>query len=140
MTDLTPNDLSPQGEHALGPAPLSPAAQEVLDAYFTHADLLNREVSHEEMIAAALRAVVLQCEYCDDYGTSFIDPKDLLAIANELEGQGNYSDAMKRALTALATPPPEPPTQADLLRLLQFNPDIPPKPEPTGGRQIGPFF
>jgi hypothetical protein len=36
---------------------LSPAAQAVLDAYFTHADLLNREVTHEEMLAAALRAV-----------------------------------------------------------------------------------
>ena len=43
MTDLTPNDLSnlifeefnalsPQGEHAPGPKPLSPAAQAVLDA------------------------------------------------------------------------------------------------------------
>ena len=35
---------------------ISPAAQAVLDAYFTHADLLNREVTHEEMLAAALRA------------------------------------------------------------------------------------
>ena len=71
MTDLTPNDLShlsdeefialcPQGEHAPGPEPLSPAAQAILDAYFTHADLLNREVSHEEMIAAALRALADQ--------------------------------------------------------------------------------
>jgi hypothetical protein len=43
MTDLTPNDLShlsddefnalcPQGEHAPGPEPLSPAAQAVMDA------------------------------------------------------------------------------------------------------------
>ena len=39
---------------------LSPAAQAVLDAYFTHADLLNREVTHEEMLAAALRAAVGQ--------------------------------------------------------------------------------
>ena len=39
---------------------LSPAAQAVLDAYFTHADLLNREVSHEEMIAAALRSAADQ--------------------------------------------------------------------------------
>jgi hypothetical protein len=39
---------------------LSPAAQAVLDAYFTHADLLNREVSNEEMIAAALLAAANQ--------------------------------------------------------------------------------
>ena len=94
---LEPNDLShlsdeeflalcPQGFHGTGDfAPLSPAAKAILDAYFTHADLLNREVSHEEMLAAAIRAVVLQCEYCDDYGTSFIDPKDLLTIATDLE-------------------------------------------------------
>ena len=41
-------------------ADLSPAAQAVLVAYFTHADLLNREVSHEEMLAAALRAAACQ--------------------------------------------------------------------------------
>jgi len=41
-------------------ASLSPAAQAVLDAYFNHADLLNREVSHEEMLAAALRAAADQ--------------------------------------------------------------------------------
>ena len=29
MTDPTPNSLSPQGEHAPGPKPLSPAAQSV---------------------------------------------------------------------------------------------------------------
>jgi hypothetical protein len=39
---------------------LSPAAQAVLDAYFTLADLLNREVSHEEMIAAALHTAADQ--------------------------------------------------------------------------------
>jgi hypothetical protein len=39
---------------------LSVAAQAVLDAYFNHADLLNREVSHEEMLAAALRAAADQ--------------------------------------------------------------------------------
>ena len=39
---------------------LSPEAQAVLDAYFTHADLLDREVSHEEMLAAALRAAAMR--------------------------------------------------------------------------------
>jgi len=57
----------------------SPAAQAVLDAYFTHADLLNREVSNEEMIAAALRATVQELKY---FG---ITEKNILAIATELE-------------------------------------------------------
>ena len=30
MTDLTPNDLCPQGEHAPGPEPLSPAIEQLL--------------------------------------------------------------------------------------------------------------
>ena len=114
MTDLSPNDLShlsdeefnalaPQGYHATGPAePLSPAAQVVLDAYFNHADLLNREVSHEEMLAAALRAaadqVVPACQSIDradgslrqgdilwDDATASICRRKLLAIAAELE-------------------------------------------------------
>jgi hypothetical protein len=39
---------------------LSPAAQAVLDAYCTEADRLDREVSYEEMLAAALRAAADQ--------------------------------------------------------------------------------
>jgi hypothetical protein len=79
---------------------LSPQAQAVLDAYFTHADLLNREVSNEEMIAAALRAAADQVAP----ETPHSEPDDpemlkgiwderrtiraeLLAIAAELEGQ-----------------------------------------------------
>ena len=38
-----------------------------------------------------------------------------------------WNDALASARAALATPPPEPPAS-------------PPKPQPTGGRQIGPFF
>ena len=101
MTDPTPKDLSnlifeefnalcPQGEHAPRPKPLSPAAQAVLDAYFTHADLLNREVSHEEMLAAALRALADQV--VPDEG-NFLTPAiaagiraNILAIATKLEG------------------------------------------------------
>ena len=108
MADLTPNDLShlsdeefnalcPQGEHAPGPEPLSPAAEAVLDAYFTHADLLNREVSHEEMIAAAIRALADQLRLEMPLGDTDADAgvfaahhaihQRLLAIATELEGQ-----------------------------------------------------
>lgn len=42
------------------PTQLSPAAQAVLDAYYTEADLRNREVTDCEMLAAALRAAVDQ--------------------------------------------------------------------------------
>ena len=39
---------------------LTAAAQAVIDAYCTEADRLDREVSHEEMLAAALRTAVGQ--------------------------------------------------------------------------------
>ena len=68
-------------------AELSKEAQAVLDAYFTHADLLNREVSHEEMIAAALRAAAEQmgCYQSRKFLYSIGDAMKLLAIAAELE-------------------------------------------------------
>jgi predicted P-loop ATPase len=55
---------------------LSPAAQAVLDAYFTEADRLDREVSDNEMLAAVLRAAALHCKR---------DAVTLLAIADELD-------------------------------------------------------
>ena len=70
---------------------LSPAAQAVLDAYCTEADRLDREVSHEEMLAAALRALAYNV-YSDEIvtcgGSSYalvIERDDILAIADELE-------------------------------------------------------
>ena len=108
---LEPNDLShlsdeefmalcPQGFHGTGDfEPRSSAAKAILDAYFTHADLLNREVSHEEMLAAAIRALADQMKPSKK---SFDEAEDVLAtaclmgmsyianemclIANELEG------------------------------------------------------
>jgi hypothetical protein len=66
MTDLTPNDLShlsdeefmalcPQGHHAPGPEPLSPAAQAVRKAYYSTDDDLAGPA-----LAAALRAAADQ--------------------------------------------------------------------------------
>lgn len=63
---------------------LSPQAQAVLDAYFTHADLLSREVSNEEMIAAALRAAA---NHIDHDWSAFNCIDSLYEIAAELEGQ-----------------------------------------------------
>ena len=73
------------------------AAQSVLDAYCTEADRLNREVSHKEMLAAALRAAVTIVEFpprhdADPLWNAGFDYAqravlgDLLAIADELEG------------------------------------------------------
>ena len=99
MTDLSPNDLShlsdeeflalcPQGEHAPGPEPLSPAAQAVDDA--TCYDMPNRVLA-----AAALRALAEQLRLELPLGDTDADAgvfaahhaihQRLLAIATELE-------------------------------------------------------
>jgi hypothetical protein len=105
MTNQLPNDLShlsdaefnafcPQGEHAPGPAPLSPAAQAVVNAvdhYETNHWLTPREVA-----AAALRAAADQVvpETTTPWNSTLTlimsTPKvraKLLAIADELEAQ-----------------------------------------------------
>ena len=61
------------------------AAQAVLDAYYTEADRLDREVSHEEMLAAALHAVAYQLAYGHATGSGVIDEDDLRCVANELK-------------------------------------------------------
>jgi hypothetical protein len=50
--------------------------------------LLNREVTHEEMLAAALRAAAKQmsCYQSRKFLYSIADAMKLLAIAAELEG------------------------------------------------------
>jgi len=95
MTDHTPNDLShlsdaefhslcPQGEHAPGPQPLSPAAQAVLDAAFAPWETTD---TPESIAAAALRAVADQV-VPESTGISYTKQDirtALLAIADELE-------------------------------------------------------
>jgi hypothetical protein len=89
MTEHVPNDLNhlseeefnslcPQGEHAPGPEPLSPAAQAVLDAWSDNT-LYTRD-KEPQALAAALRAAASQL-------TSAKSSDKLRAIANELEGQ-----------------------------------------------------
>ena len=66
---------------------LSPAAGAIYEVYCTEADRLNREVSDQEMLAAALKAAA---EYLTPYstdqmpGAAFARNK-LQAIARELE-------------------------------------------------------
>jgi hypothetical protein len=68
MTDHIPNDLShlsdeefnslcPQGEHAPGPQPLTPAAQAVLDAAFAPWETTD---TPQSIASAALRAAADQ--------------------------------------------------------------------------------
>ena len=66
---------------------LSPEAQAVLDAFTEDNSLHDWKHNHHntEALAAALRMVVVKCWYTDDYGTCFIDPDDIHAIATELE-------------------------------------------------------
>jgi hypothetical protein len=100
MTDHIPNDLShlsdaefnalcPQGEHAPGPEPLSPAAQAVLDA-FNNRGLSSREWHDGKAaslkLAAALRAVVNQVIAVSTNLRQTKIRAELLAIADELEG------------------------------------------------------
>ena len=61
------------------------ATQAVLDAYCTEADRLDREVSHEEMLAAALHAVAYALAYGHATGSGVIDEDDLRSVANELK-------------------------------------------------------
>jgi len=89
MTDIIPNDLShmsdedfnalcPQGHHAPGPEPLSPAARTVLDAAFgrwMEIDDIEDDIPGE-IAAAALRAAALYCKR---------DSVILLSLAIELE-------------------------------------------------------
>ena len=91
MTDLTPNLLSPQGEHALGPKPLSPAAQAVLDAVFDHWPGGYNHPGKPLCVAAALRALADQVV---PEGGAFLSPgtaagirAHILAIATELKAQ-----------------------------------------------------
>ena len=115
MSDHIPNDLShlsdaefhslcPQGEHAPGPEPLSPAAQAVLTATTQHeygldpSDIPKEAARIGYTVAAALRAVAEQLvpqvylperfysgEDFEEYARQ-MTRQHLLAIADELEG------------------------------------------------------
>ena len=109
MTDLSPNDLShlsdeefnalcPQGEHAPGPEPLSPAAQAVDHAIAARIYLLGEIAPSKQVAAAAIRALADQVvphpgrypmnSYMDGVRDAKQDVRAaILAIATELEGQ-----------------------------------------------------
>ena len=109
MDDLTPNDLShlsdeefnalcPQGEHAPGPEPLSPAAEAVMDAVFDHWPGGYNHPGKPRCVAAALRALADQLRLELPLGDTDADAgvfathqaiyRYLRAIATELEGHG----------------------------------------------------
>jgi hypothetical protein len=112
MTNLSPNDLShlsdeafkalcPQGEHAPGPEPLSPAAQAVLDAVNKELDEAPNAHCRWDLsfltgvsAAAALRAAADQVaspipDDCtaDVFNRQLDIRAKILAIATELDNQ-----------------------------------------------------
>jgi hypothetical protein len=70
---------------------LSPAAQQVLDAYL-RAPVDNRLSSVRQKVAAALRAAADQCTYQDAWNDKFLSVEKLLAIAAELAGTTTTPD------------------------------------------------
>jgi len=58
-------------------------ADAISDAAHTLADLMNREVSLDEMIGAALREAINQCQV----GQGYIPAPELLSIAWQLAGR-----------------------------------------------------
>ena len=110
MNDLTPNDLShlsdeefialcPQGEHAPGAKPLSPAARAVFETFNSKFEWIEDGVPGPQFhaIAAAIRALVDQVvpEAANAVGDDHDDARllqwmrirlQLLTIATELEG------------------------------------------------------
>ena len=93
MTNPTPNSLSPQGEHAPGPEPLSSGAQAVLDAVLVPCTICQG-------IAAALRELADQIapteqnyeEAPHKLATVFLNgaayaANEMRLIATELEAQ-----------------------------------------------------
>lgn len=64
-----------------GQAKFKAKVQAIFDAYCTLADLRDRSVSDGEMLAAALREVINQCQN----GQGMISAPELLRIATELD-------------------------------------------------------
>ena len=63
---------------------LSPKTKTVWDAAVCSLDWEAGYLPNA-VAAATLRAVVRKCVYYDGYGAPYIDPQDLIAIADELE-------------------------------------------------------
>ena len=99
MTDHIPNDLShlsdaefnslcPQGEHAPGPEPLSPAAQAIFWAFNSKFSWIEDGVPGPQFkaIAAVLRAVADHLKQKKGWSLGVLWSADeLIGIANELE-------------------------------------------------------
>jgi hypothetical protein len=77
-------------------APLSPAAQAVLDAAMKYE--INPECYSREIAAAVLRAVTKRCLHKTPKGVRrYILVKDLLTIAAELEQAADYTNTTETA-------------------------------------------
>ena len=97
MTDFSPIDsdhlsdeefmaLCPQGEHAPGPEPLSPAAQAVMIAATNGNENVINDPVYKQCIAAALRAAADQVVPSPCFASDDVIHERIFAIAAELEG------------------------------------------------------
>ncbi|QGT54371.1 hypothetical protein b3_0127 [Synechococcus phage B3] len=65
---------------------LCAATQAVEEAFRGPWWLEYQVISPERVrLVAAIRALVKNCVYVDDYGTEYISPEDIIAIAAQLE-------------------------------------------------------
>jgi len=79
-----------------GQAHLKQKAEAISSAAFTLADALDREVSGDEMLAAALRETINECQN----GQGFIPAPQLLLIADILE-KSTIDDSLSPAAQAV---------------------------------------
>jgi hypothetical protein len=79
--DVPDGDLNRCWWQKAARAKLEEKAQAIFDAYCTLADLRNRSVSESEMLAAALRETINQCQN----GQGMISAPELLRIATQLD-------------------------------------------------------
>jgi hypothetical protein len=118
MNDSTPNDFShlsdaefqslcPQGEHAPGQEPLSPAAQTIVKAFDDRYELLGplEDDWQEQCLAAALRAAIADQNKQIDVPFSRIDQWEKIkgsTLSYWTAAQWGYQKAMSEFL-AIAT-------------------------------------
>jgi hypothetical protein len=79
--DVSGVELDPCWWQKAARARVEEKAQAIFDAYCTLADLRNRTVSESEMLAAALRETINQCQD----GQGMISAPELLRIAIQLD-------------------------------------------------------
>ena len=58
--------------------------RKVMDAFW-NSHQQDRAYWHRDGVAAAIRAIVNEFQYSDDFGYTYVNADDLMKLANELE-------------------------------------------------------